>query len=116
MWSMSTSRRRKARYHHGNLRASVLRAAAEVLEKKGIGGLSLRGVARRAGVSHNAPYRHFASRGVLLEAVAARGFEQFREALAAAERTGGLQGRGEAYIRFALANPQHFRLMFGAGL
>ena len=113
---MSTSRRRKAGYHHGDLRASVLRAAAELIEKKGVDALSLREVARRAGVSHNAPYRHFRSRGALLAALAVAGFERFRKELADAEQAGGLRARGEAYIRFALARPQHFRLMFGPGL
>src|SRR5262249_38165738 len=110
------SRRKKAAYHHGDLRASVLRAASELLEKNGIDRLSLRDVARRAGVSHNAPYRHFPSRGALLEAMAAAGFERFANELAAAERAGGLRARGEAYVRFALAQPQLFRLMFSAGL
>ena len=116
MLLMSTSRRRKADYHHGDLRAAVLRAASELLEKKGIDGLSLRDVARRAGVSHNAPYRHFPSRGALLGAIAAAGFERFRTELEAAERAGGLRARGEAYVHFALAQPQLFRLMFGAGI
>lgn len=116
MWSMSTSKRGKRLYHHGDLRASVLQAAGELLEKQGIEALSLRDVARQAGVSHNAPYRHFPSKGALLNALAAAGFERFHAALAAAEREGGLRARGEAYIRFALANPQHFRLMFGSGL
>lgn len=112
---MSTSKRRRS-YHHGDLRTAILRAAAELLEKQGIEALSLRDAARRAGVSHNAPYRHFTNRDALLAALAASGFERFREALAAAERSGGLRARGEAYVRFALANPQHFRLMFGSGL
>src|SRR5262252_7607274 len=110
---MTTSRRR---YHHGDLRAAILRAAAQLLEKQGVEGLSLREAARRARVSHYAPYRHFPSKEALLAALAARGFERFQEELAGAERAGGFRGRGEAYIRFALANPQLFRLMFGTGL
>jgi AcrR family transcriptional regulator len=110
---MSTSRRR---YHHGDLRAAILRAAGELLEKQGLEALSLRAAARRARVSHAAPYRHFASRDALLVALAADGFRRFGEALAEAERTGGLRARGEAYVRFALAHPQHFRLMFSSGL
>jgi AcrR family transcriptional regulator len=113
---MSTSKRRKRTYHHGDLRASILGAAAEILEKQGIEALSVRAAARRAGVSHNAPYRHFPSKTALLSALAADGFARFGEALAAAERDGGLRARGEAYVRFALANPQRFRLMFSAGL
>jgi len=113
---MSTSRRKKSGYHHGDLRAAVLRAASELLERKGIDGLSLRDVARQAGVSHNAPYRHFPSRGALLAALAGEGFERFRSELEAAERAGGLRARGEAYVHFALARPQLFRLMFGPGV
>ena len=116
MCLMSTSRRKKAEYHHGDLRASVLRAASELVEKNGIDRLSLRDVARRAGVSHNAPYRHFPSRRALLDAMAAAGFQRFGNELAEAERAGGFRARGEAYVRFALAQPQLFRLMFGAGL
>ena len=110
---MATSKRG---YHHGDLRTAILRSAAQLLEKQGVEGLSLREAARRARVSHNAPYRHFESKDALLAALAAQGFERFREELAAAERSGGLRARGEAYIRFALANPQLFRLMFGSGL
>lgn len=116
MWAMSTPRRRKRAYHHGDLRAAVLRAAAELLEKQGSAALSVRAAARRAGVSHNAPYRHFPGKGALLAALAADGFERFRAELAEAERAGGLRARGEAYVRFALAHPQRFRLMFGSGL
>jgi AcrR family transcriptional regulator len=110
---MTTSRRR---YHHGNLRPSILQAAAKLLEKHGVDRLSLRAAARLASVSHNAPYRHFPTKGALLAALAAAGFERFRAELDAAEQAGGFRARGEAYIRFALANPQHFRLMFGSGL
>lgn len=99
-------------YHHGELRPELLREAARVLEKEGPAALSLRDLARRAGVSHNAPYRHFADREALLAALAADGFRALGEALA------GATGRdmGEAYVRFALAHPQRFRLMFGGHL
>ncbi|MDX1375809.1 MAG: TetR/AcrR family transcriptional regulator, partial [Burkholderiales bacterium] len=107
---MSTSRRAKRNYHHGDLRAEILRAAAQVLEEQGIGAISLREAARRAGVSHNAPYRHFADRDALLAALAADGFARLGEAL---ESSTGARARGEAYVRFALEQPQRFRLMFG---
>lgn len=109
---MSTSRRRSRRYHHGDLRAAILGAASELLEKEGIAALSVREAARRAGVSHAAPYRHFRDRDALLAALAADGFARLAEAL---ERAGpaGVQARGEAYVRFALAYPQRYRLMFG---
>jgi AcrR family transcriptional regulator len=96
-------------YHHGDLRAALLRAAGELLEEQGLAGLSLREAARRAGVSHNAPYRHFPDRSALLAALAAAGFRMLGEEMA------GKSGRerGEAYVRFALAHPNRFRLMFG---
>lgn len=99
-------------YHHGDLRTALLRAAAKILEKEGISALSLREAARRAGVSHNAPYRHFADREALLAALAAEGFESLAEAM----RGHGGREMGAAYVRFALARPQLFRLMFGGAL
>lgn len=105
MFTMST-------YHHGELRPALLRAAARVLEQDGPAALSLRELARRAGVSHSAPYRHFADREALLAALAAEGFALLGEALA---RSSGRQ-MGEAYVDFALEHPQRFRLMFGGHL
>jgi len=99
-------------YHHGDLRAAVLTAAGKLIEKEGLAGLSVREAARRAGVSHNAPYRHFPDRDALLAALATEGFTRLGKALE------GRSGRelGEAYVRFALAHPQRFRLMFGGQL
>jgi AcrR family transcriptional regulator len=96
-------------YHHGDLAVALLEAAGKSLEKEGVGGLSLRGAARRAKVSHNAPYRHFRDREALLAALAEEGFRIL------GERLQGLGARemGEAYVRFALEHPQRFRLMFG---
>lgn len=110
---MSTKSRKKAAYHHGDLRAALLRAAAEILEKEGLEALALREVARRAGVSHNAPYRHFPQREALLAALAAEGFTRLGEAQRKAAAELGLRGMGEAYVQFALDHPQLFRLMFG---
>jgi len=109
---LSTSKTAKHTYHHGRLQASLLRAAEEMLEKQGLVALSVRAAARRAGVSHNAPYRHFPDRESLLAALAADGFARFARALEEGQARGGLRGRGEAYVRFALENPQRFRLMF----
>src|SRR3954467_9423511 len=98
-----------ATYHHGDLRPALMRAAGELLEKQGLDSLSLREAARRAGVSHNAPYRHFPNRSSLLAALAAEGFRALSEAIGKrAERDKPL-----AYVEFALARPQRFRLMFG---
>lgn len=97
-----------ATYHHGDLRAVILAAAAVQLEESGATGLSVREAARRAGVSHNAPYRHFPDRESLLAGLAADGFVQLGEALK------GRAGRelGAAYVAFALEHPERFRLMF----
>lgn len=107
---MSTSKGKKGRYHHGDLQAALIRTAGKMLEKEGVEALKLREVARRAGVSHNAPYRHFPQREALLAALAAEGFEWLAAAQA---KAGGLRGMGEAYVGFALSHPQRFRLMFG---
>src|SRR3989337_63135 len=109
---MSTS----SSYHHGGLRAELVQTAGEMLEKQGLKSLSLREVARRAGVSHNAPYRHFPDRESLLAALAMEGFAKLGRALQEAGSAGGLRARGQAYLRFALQNPQRFRLMFGGHL
>ena len=96
-------------YHHGDLRQAVLLKAGEILEKEGLDALSLREMARRVGVSHNAPYRHFPDRDRLLVALVEQGFEMLLDALARRPR----REMGEAYVDFALTNPQRFRLMFG---
>src|SRR5262245_1682880 len=102
---MSTS----ASYHHGDLRQAVLQTAGEIIEKEGLEALSLREVARRAGVSHSAPYRHFPDRERLLAALVEEGFSMLAEALEKRPR----REMGEAYVEFALAHPERFRLMFG---
>jgi AcrR family transcriptional regulator len=109
---MSTSHRRKTAYHHGDLRPALLQAAVDISEKQGLEALTLRALARRAGVSHNAPYRHFKDRNALLEALAADGFRALGKALE--EKSG--TSMGEAYVRFGLAHPARFRLMFGGSL
>jgi AcrR family transcriptional regulator len=122
MLSMSTSRRPGARrpYHHADLKPALLAAARRVLEREGPDRLSLRELARRAGVSHNAPYRHFRDRTALLAALAAEGFEQLtarmRAAAAGAPAARRLDAIGAAYVRFALDEPGLFRLMFGGRL
>lgn len=113
---MSTSRPRKRAYHHGDLCASVLRAALKLLEKEGLEGLTMRAVAREAKVSHNAPYRHFPNRETLLAALAADGYAMLGQAQREAAVRSGLRGMGEAYVNFALDHPQRFRLMFGGAV
>jgi AcrR family transcriptional regulator len=109
---MSTSKRQKTNYHHGDLRAALLSASGGILEKEGVEALALRGVARKAGVSHSAPYRHFPDREALLAALAAEGFAMLGQAQREAAAAGGLRAMGEAYVRFALDHPHRFRLMF----
>lgn len=103
-------------YHHGDLRAACLRAARELLEESGDSELSLRAVARRAGVSATAPYRHFADRESLVSAVAAEGYRDLASDLAAAQPSPSapedLVDIGVAYVRFALEHPALFRVMF----
>ncbi|MET9593688.1 TetR/AcrR family transcriptional regulator [Streptomyces sp. NPDC006516] len=96
-------------YHHGDLRRAVLTAALDVIEADGPDALSLRDLARRAGVSHAAPAHHFKDRTGLLTAVAAEGYALFADALADAA---GLRERGVAYVRFASDHPAHFQVMF----
>jgi AcrR family transcriptional regulator len=110
---MSTSKRKARGYHHGDLRASILHAAGELLENEGLDAVTLREVARRAGVSHNAPSRHFPEREALLAALAGEGFVKLGEAQRLAAEKSGARGLGEAYVRFALGHPHRFRLMFG---
>lgn len=102
---MSTSARP---YHHGDLRAALLDAADALLDAGGDGAVSLRECARAAGVSPAAAYRHFADKDALLAALAARHFAEFGQALAVP-----FAAQGAAYVRFALARPGRFRLMFG---
>lgn len=101
-------------YHHGELKPALLAAAAQLLDEGGAALISLREVARRAGVSHNAPYRHFADRDSLLAALAEDGFRELDRRMDA--ETGGLAALGQCYVRFALEQPGRFALMFGAGL
>jgi len=104
-------------YHHGDLRRALLEAALALIEQGGIEGLSLRAVARKAGVSHNAPYHHFPDRAGLLAAIAEEGFAQLAREIAAARAAAPaprarMQACGLAYIRFALGSPARFKLMF----
>lgn len=101
-------------YHHGDLRQALLAAAAELLAAGDVAAISLREVARRAGVSHNAPYRHFADRESLLAALAEEGFTELGRRMEAS--AGGLAELGQCYVRYALEQPGRFALMFGAGL
>ncbi len=104
--SISESR---TRYHHGDLRNALLDAGSEVAHDLGAESLSLREVARRAGVSHTAAYNHFADKNGLLRGIAIRAFERLTEQLAATSTS--LEDAAAAYVRFAMANAAEFRFM-----
>ena len=107
-------------YHHGDLPSALLRAVGEIVEAEGVGGVSLRGVARRAGVSHAAPAHHFGDRGGLLAAYAAEGFDGLRAAIGdAVEELGddatvadAMLAMGRAYISFGAGHRGHYSVMW----
>jgi AcrR family transcriptional regulator len=103
-------------YHHGDLPAALLRAAMEILEESGATELSLRAVARHAGVSAAAPYRHYADRNALLSAIAAVGYRELATHLSdtssSPSTVDDLAAIAVAYVQFALQRPGLFRVMF----
>lgn len=104
-------------YHHGDLRRALLEAATEVIEADGLDALSLRGIAARAGVSHAAPYRHFADKDALIAALAEAGFDELREDLATAAARGRdgvdrLVEAAVAYVNFAARRGGRYEVMF----
>lgn len=103
---------RERPYHHGDLRRVLLGAAVEVIGEQGPAAVTLRDLARRAGVSHAAPAHHFGDKAGLLTAVAVEGYELMGEALEAATGTGDFAEVGVAYVLFAARHPGHFSVMF----
>jgi AcrR family transcriptional regulator len=106
-----------APYHHGSLHDALLKAAERVLERDGLAGLTLRAVARAAGVSHAAPTHHFGDLTGLVSELAAIGFRQFNAAMVVAGSTGGsglekAMARAKAYVGYAQAHPGMYGLMF----
>ena len=102
-------------YHHGDLRRTLLDTALDAVAEHGPAGLSLRDVARRAGVSHAAPTHHFADKAGLLTALAAEGWSLLADALAAV-RGSEFREQGVAYVLFATGHPAHFAVMRAPGL
>ena len=106
-------------YHHGDLRRSLIAAAENLLEERSSAGLSLREVAKRAGVSHAAPYRHFHDKAALLDAIAQTGFERLSERMRQsyeghpADPEAQLREAGQAYVGWATERPERTRLMMG---
>lgn len=104
-------------YHHGDLRRALIEAARRLLESEGPTALSLRAVAREAGVSPAAPYHHFKDKGELLDAVAQEGWQMLDAALAEAKAAApsireAMSGLGVAYVCFARDNPALYRVMY----
>lgn len=118
MATRKTPSKSKPRYHHGDLRHALIEASLALISEEGFAALTLREVARRAGVTHAAPYRHFADKEALLAAVAEEGFRtmaaQMRERMDKEPGpTQRLAACGVAYVMFAIQHPAHFRVMFG---
>ncbi|HEX3157538.1 MAG TPA: TetR/AcrR family transcriptional regulator [Gemmatimonadaceae bacterium] len=116
--SKPAARKPRRSYHHGNLRRALLDEALATIHAVGVDGVTLREIGARLGVSRTALYRHFADKRALLTAVATEGFRTLREQLVTAWEAGGrgdaaFRSMGVAYVRFAVANPAHYRVMFG---
>lgn len=117
---METKQSKPHAYHHGDLRKALLQAAEAELAEKGVEGFTLRGCAKRAGVSHAAPAHHFKDANALLTALAAIAAERLYDSIAGrharAEKTPRAQfiAAGVGYVEFALSNPALFRLLFGS--
>lgn len=109
----------KSNYHHGDLRNSLIKAAISLIRIKGPNAFSLREVAKQAGVSHGAPYRHFKDRDDLLAAIATQGFHDLAQRVQTVRQAhpddplNELKHAGRAYLNQALENPEIIQLMFG---
>ena len=109
-------RKPRDRYHHGDLRRALLDEALRTIQQDGVDALTPRTIGVRLGVSRTALYRHFTDKRALLSSVATEGFRLLTERLLNAWKAGGIRGfnaMGVAYIRFAMGNPSHYRVMFG---
>src|ERR1700739_2387450 len=104
----------RTNYHHGDLRAVILTEAAHLVAEDGGDGVSLRELARSAGVSHAAPAHHFTDRRGLFTALATQGFQLLAERLI--EPRGAFADAALAYVRFAIGHPGHYRVMFDKSL
>ncbi len=113
---------KKKTYHHGDLKNALIKAGVEILAKDGVWGLSLRKVALKAGVSHSAPYAHFADKQALIAAISTEGFRQLYERMSVV--TEEYKSRSEmqlievawAYVQFAMDDPDRFKVMFSGVL
>ena len=115
------TRKPRRPYHHGNLGRGLLDEALATIRDEGVDRLTLREIGSRLGVSRSALYRHFADKRALLAAVATEGFRTLRQHLVAAWAEGGhnraaFEAMGIAYVRFAVGNSSHYRVMFGGSI
>src|SRR5512138_3226229 len=108
----------KPKYHHGDLKNALIAAGIDILSKEGVQALSLRAVAQRAGVSHAAPYAHYADKQALIAAISTAGYQRLHDTLrAVGERYAGDPARqlvegAWGYVQFALHDPAHFKITF----
>jgi AcrR family transcriptional regulator len=113
---------KKNTYHHGDLKNALIKAGTEVLAQNGVGGLSLRKVAKKAGVSHTAPYAHFADKQALIAAISTEGFRQLYEQVVAVtgryknDPAQQLLETAWTYVQFAMNDPDQFKIMFSSVL
>jgi AcrR family transcriptional regulator len=108
-------------YHHGDLKNALIQAGIEILSRDGLQALSLRNVAKQAGVSHMAPYAHFADKQALIAAIAAEGYAKLYSKLSAAHQSKSdplpcLFAMAHAYLQFALDEPDHFNMTFSGAV
>ena len=108
---------KKGSYHHGNLREALLEIAHTLIESEGVKAITLRRIAKEAGVSQNAPYSHFADKAALLDALAVDGFKDLIACMMKASKSAmtpadHLQAIGTGYVNYALSHPELFHLMF----
>lgn len=115
-------KKRKAAYHHGNLRQGLIACGVELIQEKGVDALTLREIGARLGVSRSAAYRHFADKAALVAAITEAGFIEFGDALegaksgAAPDFSSRMQAMGAAYIRFANEHRAYFDVIFAGPL
>ncbi|MBK8824755.1 MAG: TetR/AcrR family transcriptional regulator [Anaerolineales bacterium] len=113
---------KKKNYHHGDLKNALIKAGVEILAKDGVSGLSLRKVALKAGVSHTAPYSHFADKQALIAAISTEGFRQLYKRVSAVideyqtKPSTQLVEVAWAYVQFAMDDPDRFKVMFSGVL
>jgi AcrR family transcriptional regulator len=113
---------KKKTYHHGDLKNALIKAGVEILAKEGVSGLSLRKVAKRAGVSHAAPYAHFVDKQALIAAISTEGFRQLYERVSAvaeeykAKPSRQLVEAAWTYLQFAMDDRDRFKVMFSGVL